>query len=151
MNKQPDTERGSASLVLDLSHSVITVTHGTDKVELMKGRVESGAWSRIWEAIENEIEKACEGNRMNKQEIKAAMLKSGALHCYLGTKWGTHYDPRAATYPEGVSERHGGKRCSIFVTDDQGITTQSGKCNCHYGEWLAEPEAWAVALLEMLA
>ncbi len=84
---------------------------------------------------------------MDKKEIKAAMLKAGALRCYLGTKWTTHYDPASATYPRSVSPR---KRCSIFVTDDQGITTQSGTCDCHCGEWLKEPDAWAVALLELL-
>lgn len=97
---------------------------------------------------------------MNKQEIKAAMLKVGAIRCYLGTKWDTHYDPRAATYSIKVNREHGNseqsvhlrkaKRCSIYVTDAEGITTQSGECDCHYGEWIAEPHEWAVALLEVL-
>ncbi len=98
---------------------------------------------------------------MNKQEIKAEMLKAGAIRCYLGTKWNEHYDPKAATYSAEVNTRHGNsqhsvhlgsaQRCSIFVTDSEGITTQSGVCDCHYGEWLAEPTPWAVALLELLA
>lgn len=44
-------EPGSASVVLDLSDGVITVTHGTDDVVLQQWTAARGDWDRIWDTI----------------------------------------------------------------------------------------------------
>ena len=44
-------EPGAASVVIDLSDGVITVTHGTDHVVLQQWTAERGDWDRIWDTI----------------------------------------------------------------------------------------------------
>lgn len=44
-------EPGAASMVVDLSDGVITVTHGTDDVVLQQWVANQGDWDRIWETI----------------------------------------------------------------------------------------------------
>lgn len=47
-------ELGAASILIDLSHSTITVYHGTDKLVLArKDRAVDGDWDRIWAALES--------------------------------------------------------------------------------------------------
>ncbi len=49
-------ETGAAGIIVELSKSQITVTHSQDKTELLSGPVVYGAWDRIWDAINREIE-----------------------------------------------------------------------------------------------
>ena len=102
-----------------------------------------------------------ERQRMTPKEIKEAMRAAGVLRIHGGTKWSTHYDPRTSTYEHRVDERHGNigprplditkwRRCSIYVTDEHGITRQTGTCDCHHGEWISEPAEWMTALLALL-
>lgn len=44
-------ERGSASIFIDLTDSIIKVYHGTDKELLFEKRAVAGDWNKIWEAI----------------------------------------------------------------------------------------------------
>ena len=44
-------ERGAASVLLNLSHGVITATHGTDHVVLRQWLAREGDWDRLWDAI----------------------------------------------------------------------------------------------------
>lgn len=47
-------ERGSASILIDLTDGNITVKHGTDDVILLeKKNVKSGSWNKIWEVLNN--------------------------------------------------------------------------------------------------
>lgn len=101
---------------------------------------------------------------MKPKEIKEAMRKAGILNLHSGTKWATHYDPRAATYKPEVNARHGNmgprpsnettmkkwRRCAIFVAKEDGTTSLNGTCDCHHGEWIAEPSPWLLALIELL-
>lgn len=45
------SEPGAASVIIDLSDGVITVTHGTDDVVLQQWVAEEGDWDRIWDTI----------------------------------------------------------------------------------------------------
>lgn len=53
----PDTnqtevkERGAASIIIKLSGGVITVTHGTDGVDLTQWTANAGDWEEIWKTI----------------------------------------------------------------------------------------------------
>jgi hypothetical protein len=45
------SERGSASILIDLTKGVIKVFHGTDKVLLFEKKAKIGDWDKIWRAI----------------------------------------------------------------------------------------------------
>jgi hypothetical protein len=44
-------ETGAASMLIDLSNGVITVTHGTDHVVLRQWTARKGHWDRLWTTI----------------------------------------------------------------------------------------------------
>lgn len=41
-------EPGAASLLIELQHGVISVTHGTDKIVLKQWTANTGDWMRLW-------------------------------------------------------------------------------------------------------
>jgi hypothetical protein len=46
-----ELEKGSASIVVELSGGVITVTHGEDGETLFSSPVSVGTWDAVWTAI----------------------------------------------------------------------------------------------------
>jgi hypothetical protein len=51
-----ELDKGSASLIVTLSHGVITVTHGEDDVVLFEAPVVFGTWSNMFDAMKSCIE-----------------------------------------------------------------------------------------------
>ena len=52
--KKEELEKGSASILIDLTNSIISVKHGTNKTELYKKVALEGDWDKIWKAIKGE-------------------------------------------------------------------------------------------------
>ena len=50
--QQKPPEKGAASIHIDLSDSVITVRHSETNEVLAKGAVKEGAWTKLWNALE---------------------------------------------------------------------------------------------------
>lgn len=46
-----EKEKGSSSILIDLTDSKIKVFHGTDKVLLFEKDAIKGDWDKIWKAI----------------------------------------------------------------------------------------------------
>ena len=50
--KNPETiERGAAALYIELSEGIVTVSHGTEGIELMSAQVNEGTWDALFKAI----------------------------------------------------------------------------------------------------
>lgn len=48
-----EKEKGSASILIDLTDSKIKVYHGTDKSLLYEKNAIKGDWDKIWSSIKN--------------------------------------------------------------------------------------------------
>jgi hypothetical protein len=48
---ETETEKGCASITIQLSKGVIKVRHGSDNSILFNSKVKEGTWNSIWKAI----------------------------------------------------------------------------------------------------